>query len=584
MQKNDILKSVQSPADVKKLGFDELNALSDEIREALIKRVTVTGGHMGSNLGFVEATVALHYVFDSPKDKFVFDVSHQSYTHKILTGRKAGFTDPEQYYALSGYTTPQESEHDFFKVGHTSTSISLAVGLAKARDLNGGTENIIAVIGDGSMSGGEAFEGLNNAAELNSNLIIVFNDNEMSIAPNHGGMYRNFKLLRETNGTADNNFFKVMGLDYVYLEDGNDVEKLITVFKQVKDTPRPTVVHIHTLKGKGLPWAIEDKESGHWALPAAVLANDSPAAPSYEDITADYLLEKMQKDKSVVAITAATPGALGMTAEVRRKAGDQFLDVGIAEEHAVAFASGIAKNHGKPVFMVASSFVQRTYDQLNQDLAMNHNPATVLVFWGNIGGGDCTHNGMYDIALTGSIPNLVCLAPTAKEQYLAMLDWSIAQDKHPVIIRVPSEVISTGKAEHFDESMICKMQTRKTGSKVAFLGLGNAYPLAERAASLLEELHGITATLIDPVNYARLDTDGLSALKKNHSLTVTVENGILDGGFGQKVAAFYSTDSNMKVLSFGAKKEFNDLVPADVIAKQNHMTAEQIVEDILRVL
>lgn len=580
----NILDTINSPADVKALGKDELNTLADEIRETLIKRVTVTGGHMGSNLGFVEATIALHYVFDSPNDKFVFDVSHQSYTHKILTGRKEGFTNPDKYYSLSGYTTPSESEHDFFKVGHTSTSVSLAVGLAKGRDLNGGKENIIAVIGDGSLSGGEAYEGLNNAAMLGSNIIIVVNDNEMSIAPNKGGLYKSLQQLRETNGTAENNFFKSLGLEYRYLEDGNDVKKLISLFNEVKDTDKPTVVHIHTLKGKGLKWAMEDKESGHWALPASLDLEAASKIPTYEQITADCLLEKMKKDKSVIAVSAATPAALGMDAEFREKAGKQFVDVGIAEEHAVAFVSGIAKNHGKPVFAVASSFVQRTYDQLNQDLAMNNNPATVLVFWGDIGGGDCTHNGMYDISMTGSIPNLVCLAPTVKEQYLAMLDWSVNQTDRPVVIRVPDTVIESGKDEFFDETMINKMQVRQGGSSVAILGLGNAFSLAKAAAELLENEHGIKATLIDPVNYASPDKDTLEELKKNHSVIVTVENGVLDGGFGQKIAAYYSTDSSVKVLNFGAEKKFNDLVPADTIAKQNHMTKEQIAEDILKLL
>lgn len=584
MNEINLLQKINSPADVKKLNMNELNILSDEIRDTLIKRVEVTGGHMGSNLGFVEATIAMHYVFDSPKDKFVFDVSHQSYTHKILTGRKEGYTNPEKYYSLSGYTTPSESEHDLFKIGHTATSISLAVGLAKGRDLKGGTENIIAVIGDGSMSGGEAFEGLNNAAMLNSNLIVLFNDNEMSIAENQGGMYDNFRLLRETNGTAENNFFKSFGMDYYYVEEGNNVEKLIAVLEEVKDTKHPTVIHIHTLKGKGLDWAMQNKEAGHWTMPAGFHPATAMEIERYEDLTADFLLKKMKEDPTVVVVSAATPGATGLTQEFRAKAGKQFVDVGIAEEHAVAFISGVAKNGGKPVFEVLSSFLQRTYDQLNQDLAMNNTPATILVFSAGIGGGDCTHNGMYDISMTGSIPNLVCLAPTTKEQYLAMLDWSIGQEEHPVIIRVPGNVIAAGKEEHFDETMLYHMQIRKSGSEVAILGLGNAYPLAEAVAMLLEQEHGISATLIDPVNYSQMDETVLSELKKNHSLVVTVENGVLDGGFGQKIASFYGTDGGMKVLSFGAKKDFNDLVSPEVIAEKNHMTKKQIVEDIMRAL
>lgn len=578
MKNIDILNKINSPEDLKKLDIEELKKLSNEIRNTLIERVSVTGGHMGSNLGFVEATIAMHYVFNSPKDKFVFDVSHQSYTHKILTGRKEGFTVPEKYYSLSGYTTPTESEHDFFKIGHTSTSISLATGLAKGRDLKGENENIIAVIGDGSMSGGEALEGLNNAAMLNSNMIIIFNDNEMSIAENQGGMYENFKLLRETNGKSDNNFFKSFGLDYKYVEDGNDIEKLIEVFNEVKDIDHPIVIHVHTLKGNGLNWAIEDKESGHWAI-AKALSNIKPTE-NYNEITNNFILEKIKNDKKVVAVTAGTPGVTGMTKEFRKLAGKQFVDVGIAEEHAVAFISGLSKNGAKPVFEVMSSFIQRTYDQLNHDLAMNSNPATILVYGAGIGGGDCTHNGMYDVSMLSSIPNLVCLAPTTKEQYLAMLDWSIEQNNHPVVIRVPDEVISVGVEEEFDENMIYKMKIRKYGSKIAILALGNAYKLGEEVVNLIEEKSGINATLIDPVNYANIDKEGLEALEENHSIVVTIENGVLDGGFGQKVASYFAKDNTMKVISFGGEKSFNDLLPADEIAKKNHMTKEQIVEDI----
>lgn len=579
MKKTNILQKIHGPADVKGCSMDELKTLSEEIRQALIRRVTVTGGHMGSNLGFVEATVALHYVFDSPRDKFVFDVSHQSYTHKILTGRKEGFTEPEKYYAFSGYTTPSESEHDFFKIGHTSTSISLATGLAKGRDLKGGRENIIAVIGDGSMSGGEALEGLNNAAMLNSNLIILFNDNEMSIAKNQGGMYENFRQLRETGGKAENNFFKSFGLDYYYVEEGNEVETLISAFEKVKDTKRPTVVHIHTLKGKGLDWAMQDKEAGHWAMPAAFDLAAFAKMERYETLTADFLLKKMESDPTVIAVSAATPGATGLTQEFRAKAGKQFVDVGIAEEHAVAMISGIAKNGGKPVFEVFSSFLQRTYDQLSQDLAMNKNAATILVFSSGIGGGDCTHNGMYDVALIGSIPNIIGLAPATREEYLAALEWPVEQKNHPVVIRVPKVVISDGKTIAFDDESAVKGKIVKKGSKIAILGLGDALPLAKQAAEALDETVGVNVTVVNPMCFTTLDKDLLDELKKDHDLIATVEDGILDGGFGQKIAAYYGADP-VKVLNFGGAKRFNDLVPAADIAVGNHLTAELIAEDI----
>lgn len=574
-----ILKEVNEPKDLKELSIDELNHLAGEIRNTLIENVTMMGGHMGSNLGMVETTIAMHYVFDSPKDKFVFDVSHQSYTHKILTGRKEGFINKEKHRSLSGFTTPSESEHDIFKIGHTSTSVSLATGLAKARDLKGGNENVIAVIGDGSMSGGEAFEGLNNASVLNSNFIILFNDNEMSIAPNQGGMYSNFKELRDSKGTCENNFFKTFGLDYYYIEEGNDIESLIAIFSKVKDSTKPTVIHLHTLKGKGLKWAMDNKEAGHWMMPASFDSEAMMKMPTYEKITSQFLLEKIKKDKTIAVLSAGTPGATGLTIDFREQAGNQYIDVGVAEEHAVAMISGMARNGAKPVYEIASSFSQRTYDQLNHDLAMNNAPATILVFGGSIGGGDCTHLGMFDMSLMSNIPNLVCLAPTTKEEYLAMLDWSIEQTSHPVIIRVPKKVVSTGKEVSFSQENCMKAVMEKQGNQVALLGLGNFMALAKEVSELLES-KTINATIINPVNYSMIDKDMLHQLKENHNLVVTLEDGLLDGGFGEKVDRYYAT-SDMKVLNYGAEKNYNDLVPLAEVYKMNRLNAEQIVEDIL---
>lgn len=574
-----MLSRVNSPEDIRTMKLQELKALAEEIRQVLITKVTATGGHMGSNLGFVEATIALHYVFRSPEDKLVFDVSHQSYTHKILTGRKNGFMNPQDYGSLSGFTTPWESQHDLFKIGHTSTSVSLASGLAKARDLIGGKENVVAVIGDGSLSGGEAYEGLNNAAVLNSNIIIVVNDNEMSIAVNQGGLYQNLQLLRETNGKAENNFFRALGFDYLYVAEGNNLEALIAAFQSVKDTERPVVVHLHTAKGKGLAWAEQDKESGHWALPADLDLEALAKIPNYNVLTADYLLNKIEKDPKVIVLSAGTPGASGLTPEFRKKAGKQFLDVGIAEEHAVAMVSGIARRGGKPVFEVLSSFVQRTYDQLNQDLAMNSNPAVILVFGAGIGGGDCTHNGMYDIAMESSIPNLIGLAPATREEYFAMLDWAIEQQEYPVVIRVPSTVVSGQEVKIVDRNTACAGHVVRKGENVAILGLGDALPMAQEAAELLEK-QGIHATVVNPICYTSLDTELLDTLGREHQLIVTIENGVRDGGFGEHVAAYYGP-SDVHVLLFAGEKRFNDLVPPEEIARQNHMTTEQIAQDIL---
>lgn len=572
-----VLEHVNRPEDLKSLSLEQLEQLAAEIRTLLIERVQITGGHLASNLGAIEPTIALHYVFHSPQDKIIFDVSHQCYTHKILTGRKLAYTDPDHYHDVSGFTTPAESEHDLFKIGHTATSISLACGLAKARDVRGTKENVIAFIGDGSLSGGEAFEGLDNAAALSSNIIIVVNDNEMSIAEDHGGLYRNLKLLRQTRGTAENNYFKTFGFDYCYLEDGNDLSQLIPLFEKIKDTSRPTVVHLHTLKGKGFAPALADKEAWHGIKPRGTVKT-----PNMETLTVDYLIQKAKEDPKLVVITAGTPSSHSWVPEKRRQLGDQFVDVGICEEHAVAFASGLAKGQVHPVYQVTSSFLQRAYDQLNQDLAMNNNPAVILVHFGKIVGGECTHNGMFDIPLVSNIPNLVCLAPVDCEEYFAMLDYAIAQNDHPIVIRVPDEVRRSGRPCHIDETDLFRSRITECGDTVALLGLGNFHSLAVETAELLKQ-QGIHPTVVDPVNYSRLDTDTLEQLKKDHQLVVTLEDGSLDGGYGQKVAAYYGP-SAMKVCCYGAAKAYRDQMSREAVRQQDHLTAGQIAEDILHEL
>lgn len=579
------LEKINSPADIKSYSADELKKLAQEIRDALLKKLSIHGGHCGPNFGMVEATIALHYVFNSPVDKFVFDVSHQTYPHKMLTGRAYGFLDESRYDDITGYSSPEESEHDFFTVGHTSTSISLACGLAKARDLKGEKSNVVAIIGDGSLSGGEALEGLDVAAELDSNLIIVVNDNDMSIAENHGGMYKNLKLLRDTQGKAECNIFKSMGLDYVFVEDGNDVEQLISAFEEVKDSQKPVVVHIVTQKGKGFALAEENKEAWHWCMPFDIETGKpkfSFDGEDYSSITGNYLLEKIKNDKDVIAITSATPTVFGFTEDKRKLARKQFVDVGIAEETAVALASGIAAGGGKPVYPVYSTFVQRTYDQISQDLCINNNPATLVVFAASVFGmNDVTHLGIYDIAMMSNIPNLVYLAPTNKEEYLAMLDWSIEQNEHPVAIRIPCcDLISNGEKITKDYSVLNKYEVKEKGSDLAIIGLGTFYPLAVEAAKLYEEKTGVKATVINPYYITGIDEELLTSLKSDHKTVITLEDGILDGGFGEKIARFYG-DSDVKVLNFGLKKEFLDRYnPADIL-KENHLTKEQIVNDVL---
>ncbi len=582
------IEKINQPTDIKNLNSELLHVLADEMRQALLQKLSKHGGHFGPNLGMVEATIALHYVFNSPTDKIVYDVSHQSYPHKMLTGRKDAFLYEDKYDDVSGYSNPDESDHDFFTIGHTSTSVSLACGLAKGRDLKGDSENIIAVIGDGSLSGGEALEGLDFASELNSNLIIVVNDNDMSIAENHGGLYKNLKQLRDTDGKSECNLFKSMGLDYVFVKDGNDIDSLITAFKQVKDSTYPVVVHICTQKGKGYKIAEENKENWHYCGPFNLETGKSDMSQDggedYSSMTADILLKKMKKDKTVVGITSATPTVFGFTEDKRKEAGSQFVDVGIAEETAVALASGIAKNGGKPVYGVYSTFIQRTYDQLSQDLCINNSPATILVYWASVYGmNDVTHLGIYDIPIMSNIPNLVYLAPTTKEEYLAMLDWSIEQNDHPVAIRVPISVVSDGKKVTKDFSKLNEYEVTQNGSKIAIVALGSFYSVGAKTAEIIENKTGVKPTLINPIYITGTDDKLLEQLKENHDVVITVEDGILDGGFGEKIARFYG-NSDVKVLNYGLKKEFIDRYNAEEIVKANRLTPEQIAEDVCGII
>lgn len=581
-----IIDKINSVNDLKSLNIDEMNSLSDEMRELIIKKVNYTGGHMGPNLGIIETTIALHYVFNSPYDKFVFDVSHQCYPHKILTNRKEGFIKESDYFKYTGYTAPEESDHDLFKVGHTSTSISLAAGLAKARDLKCENYNVIALIGDGSLSGGEALEGLNFASKLNSNFIIIVNDNQMSIAKNHGGLYDNLEVLRKTKGQAQNNFFKALGYDYRFIEDGHNIEKLIEEFKKAKDINHPLVIHIVTQKGHGLKQAIDNKEGFHWIMPHELdkKTTTPPIQECYSSITVDYFLKKAKICPSFAVINAGTPGVFGLSEDIRKTLDKQYIDVAIAEEHAVAMTSAMAKNGAKPVFCVMSSFIQRTYDQLSQDLCLNSNPATILVYWGAITNADATHLTTFDIPLMCNIPNLVYLAPTTKEEYLAMLDWSVEQEKYPVAIRVPNiDLVSTGIEDKTDYSILNKYQVTKKGEKVAIMGLGNFYYKALEVADYLKEQMNINATIINPKFITGVDNELMEELKKDHKIVVTLEDGELDGGWGEKIARYFGA-SDMKVLNYGAYKDFPDRVPLDKLYNKYRLTKELILEDIKKAL
>lgn len=577
-----ILDKINSPADVKKLSVNDMERLADEIREALFNRLTKIGGHFGPNFGFVEATIAMHYVFNSPTDKFVFDVSHQSYTHKILTGRKAGYIDDTRFSEDSGYSNPEESEHDFFNIGHTSTSVALALGLAKGRDILDRKENIVAVIGDGSLSGGEAMEALNVAgSELGSNFIIIVNDNEQAIAENHGGIYQNLKELRESNGQAQNNWFRAFGLDYIYEENGNDIASLIKVFEKVKDSTHPVVVHIHTQKGKGYRLAEENREAWHWCLPFDRATGkptvDFGSGESYSDITTKYIMDKARKDKDFIVVSPAMPMSVGLGINERAQLGRQYIDTGIAEEAAVAIASGIATNGAKPLVVTNMTFLQRAYDQISQDVCINNAPVTMLMnFTAFDGLTDVTHLGIFGLAAFTNIPNLVVLCPSSAEEYVNMLDWSIDQKEHPVLILIPGNAVAHRAADK-SFSNINKYKLEQQGEKVAIIALGDFYQKGEEAAAAIEKELGFKPTLINPRFASGLDKELLDNLKSRHSLVITLEDGIVDGGFGEKIASYYGP-SDMKVINLGLEKKFYDRYNPQQLLESLGITAEKIVE------
>lgn len=579
------IEKINDPNDLKKLSIEECKELAKEIRHALLTKASLRGGHLASNLGIVDATIAIHYVFDSPKDKIVFDVSHQCYTHKILTGRREAFTEEDKYNTANGYTNPEESEHDYFRVGHTATSISLACGLAKARDINGGKENIVAVIGDGSLSGGEAFEGLDfGGSDIDGNLIIIFNDNQMSIAEDHGGMYKSIAELRATNGKSENNLFKAFGYDYYFVKDGNDISELVDTFKSVKDIDHPVVVHICTVKGKGYEYSELHKESTHWVRPFDIETGEEKdpfRGERYDRVVRDYLIEKMKQDHRVVTMIAAVPDALNFTEEHRKIAGKQFVDVGIAEEHAISMAAGLAKNGCKPVFATMSTFYQRTYDQISQELCINNAPATLIVVNASVyASNDVTHIGIFDIPMMSNIPNLVYLAPTNKQEYLAMIDWGLEQQEHPVAIRAPRNGVYYAKEEvETNYSQLNTYRTVQSGEKIAILALGDFFQMGDELAVEVENTFGIKATLINPRYITGLDDLLLNSLKEKHELIVTLEDGVLDGGWGQKIASFYGT-SNLKVMNYGLKKEFLDRYNVNEVMEKNHLRVDLIVQDL----
>lgn len=590
-----LLTQTTTPEDVKALNRAELPQLCSEIRHAILESSAAVGGHVAPNLGVVEITVALHRVFNSPTDKIVFDVSHQTYAHKALTGRAYTYIDPERYGEASGFANPDESEHDLFAMGHTSTSVSLGCGLAHARDLAGDTYNVITVIGDGSLSGGLAFEGFNNAAELDSNLIIIVNDNDQSIAENHGGLYRNLAELRASNGTCERNVFRAMGLDYRYLDAGNDVLALVDALQELRDIDRPIVLHVSTAKGKGFEPAQSDPERWHHVGPFDMATGrklcpghpSEPAPRTYADITGEALSAAIERDPQVVGITAATPYIMGFTPELRAAAGKQFVDVGIAEEHAVTFATALARSGAKPVFGVYGTFLQRAYDELWHDLCLNDMPATILVFGASIFGTTSeTHLSFFDISMLGGLPNMRYLAPACMEEYLSMLSWSLDHREHPAAIRVPGIGLVSrpdlAPAEDTDYS-VARYNVVRQGRDVAVLALGDFFELGERVANRLAAEYGIEATLVNPRFATELDREFLDSLAVEHRVVVTLEDGILDGGWGERVACYLAC-TPLRARTFGIAKGFPDRYDPNELLAQNGMTVENMAAETVKLL
>ena len=584
------LSTIKTPADIRKMSLPQLTQLAAELRAELLKKLSAHGGHVGPNLGMIEAVIAMHYVFDTPNDKIVFDVSHQTYPHKMITGRIKAFTDPAHYDDVTGYTSPEESEYDLFSLGHTSSAVALAAGIAKARDLKGDKENVIAVIGDGSLSGGVAFEGLDYGATLGSNFIVVVNDNQMSIAENHGGIYADLRLLRNTNGTGEPNLFRSMGYSYRYVNYGNDLRSLIEMFEAVKDIDYPVVVHLNTMKGMGLPVAEADKETFHYHGPFDLKTGASLNEQNPQDAPEDYgtlfsrlMLQKMSSDKRVVTITAGTPGVLGFDSEKRRQAGKQFVDVGIAEQAAVDVAAGLAKGGMRPVAGFVSSFLQRAYDQFSQDIALNKQAATFVVFYpGMFGMNDETHLGFFDIALLSNIPNLTFLAATCKEEFEAMLDWSIKQTEKAVVIRTPGAIATADpRIELLDDYSEPRYEVVTKGEKIALIGAGAMFGFMAQAAEQLKA-DGVNATLINPRNLSALDTATLDSLK-DYAGVITAEDGIIDGGFGQKVSS-YLGESPVKVVNLGLPKEFLNRYNYADLQQRCGLTPDQIAATALTLL
>lgn len=614
-----ILDRIQKENDIKNLTEEEINQLGDEIRQFLIESISKTGGHLASNLGVVELTMALHLCFDLPKDKIIWDVGHQSYTHKILTGRKEGFSSLRQYGGLSGFPKANESDTDCFNTGHSSTSISAGLGLAAAREITGEDYHVISVIGDGSLTGGMAYEALNNASQINKNFIIVLNDNNMSISENVGGMstylanfrtadaYRDLKAnvmnslkkvpvcgdkliesIRNTKSSIKQllipgMLFEEMGIITLGPVDGGNIKELIKVFNEAKRVDGPVLVHVMTKKGAGYEPAEKNPSRFHGAEPFDIETGKplkKKEKSTYTDVISSVMCQLAEREPKLVGITAAMADGTGL-AKFAKEYPQRFYDVGIAEQHGTTFAAGLAKAGLKPVFAVYSSFLQRAYDQVLHDVCIQNLPVVFAIDRAGLVGSDGeTHQGIFDISFLSSIPNMTVMAPKNKWELADMMQYAVSFET-PIAVRYPRGTAYDGLKEFRAPIQLGKSETIAEGSGVALFALGSMVQTAEKVAEMLKA-HGIEATVINARFAVPFDKEKVTELAKNHKLLVTMEENVTSGGFGEHVASYVNeNDLDIKVQVIAIPDAYVEHGNVDRLKEDIKIDANSVYEKVL---
>lgn len=613
-----ILERIQKANDIKKLNWAELDVLAAEIRQFLVENISKTGGHLASNLGVVELTMAMHLAFSLPKDKMIWDVGHQSYTHKILTGRKDGFKHLRQFGGMSGFPKRKESNCDAFDTGHSSTSISAGLGYVEAREILGEDYRVVSVIGDGSLTGGMAYEALNNASHLKSNYIIVLNDNNMSISENVGGMhmyldglrtadfYNNMKKgvtsalnkipgvgsrlvnnIRKTKNSIKQLFvpgmlFEDMGITYLGPVDGHDVKKLYRTFKEAQKMDNAVLVHVLTEKGKGYAPAELNPSKFHGISPFDLETGnvlDKKTKDTYTDVFSEIMCDLGEKEPKLVAITAAMKDGTGLS-KFQEKFSERFFDVGIAEQHAVTFAAGLAAAGLKPVVAVYSAFLQRGYDQIVHDVCMQKLPVIFAIDRAGLVGSDGeTHQGAYDIAYLNHIPNMTILAPKNRSEFAKMMEWAVGHDG-PVAIRYPRGNVYEG-LEEYRQPVVCgRSEVIYKESDIAILSVGHMMEVAEVVWETLKE-KGYNCSLINSRFVKPMDTDILHELAQEHKLFVTIEDAAISGGYGASVVKYLAEQKlDVEVIVNGIPDAYIKHGNIGLLRKTIHLDADSIVNKV----